>query len=272
MSWVISGSQKNKGLLDEFTGAAAAYSLRDLTFLRGGPVVRVRRSSDNTEADFTATQISNGSLASWVGSGNTGTVSIWYDQSGNGRNLTGFGLTPTQRYPSLVSSGTLVTENGKPILSFNGSSNVLETNKFQLSFPFSVIAVLKGNNATLGTGDRFGGHGNNGQLRFNAGNLSGFFGSTLAGPAASGQTRLLVSYYSSSSSSISLGVNNSALSANTSGPYLITSSRFSVGGFPTDAGAAFFNGLIQEFVVFSQDKSSDRAAIESNINTHYSIY
>jgi hypothetical protein len=70
MSWVITGSQKNKGLLDEFTGSAAAYSLRNLTFLRGGPVVRVRRSSDNAESDFTATQVSDGTLTAFCGAGN----------------------------------------------------------------------------------------------------------------------------------------------------------------------------------------------------------
>ena len=42
-----------KGLLDVYSGAAAAYSLRKLSKATTS-VVRVRRDSDNAEADFTA--------------------------------------------------------------------------------------------------------------------------------------------------------------------------------------------------------------------------
>jgi hypothetical protein len=62
--------------------AAAAYSLRSLT--GGDPnVVRVRRESDNTEKDFSGSQIESGEMANWVGAGNDGFVQTWYDQSGN---------------------------------------------------------------------------------------------------------------------------------------------------------------------------------------------
>ena len=55
------------GVLDSYPGAAAAYSLRALS--RGwlaGDVVEVRRSSDSTSQDFTASQITNGQMLSWV--------------------------------------------------------------------------------------------------------------------------------------------------------------------------------------------------------------
>jgi hypothetical protein len=53
-------------LLDTYTGAIAAYSLRQL---RTGvtSVVRVRRSGDDVEADFTATEITNSTLTTWTG-------------------------------------------------------------------------------------------------------------------------------------------------------------------------------------------------------------
>ena len=48
-------------------GAAAAYSLRDLNDKQGNnKVVRVRRGGDNSEQDFTASQISSGALTSFV--------------------------------------------------------------------------------------------------------------------------------------------------------------------------------------------------------------
>ena len=59
---------------------AAAYSLRSLT--GGDPkVVRVRRSNDNSEQDFTVSEINSGALVSFVGSGNDGFVQTWYDLS-----------------------------------------------------------------------------------------------------------------------------------------------------------------------------------------------
>jgi len=54
-----------RGLLDKYTGAAAAYSLRKLSSSISN-VVRVRRSFDDAEQDFTAAQVDNGTLEAWV--------------------------------------------------------------------------------------------------------------------------------------------------------------------------------------------------------------
>ena len=70
-------------LLNKYPGAAAAYSLRCLkSWDDGKRVVEVRRSSDSTTQDFTASQITNGELVAFCGAGD-GFVSTWYDQSGN---------------------------------------------------------------------------------------------------------------------------------------------------------------------------------------------
>jgi hypothetical protein len=83
----------------------------------GGTVVRVRRSSDNTEQDFTAKQIDSGALETWVGAGNDGFVTTWYDQSGNGNDAT---QATASSQPKIVDTGALVTENGKAALDFDG--------------------------------------------------------------------------------------------------------------------------------------------------------
>lgn len=51
-----------RGLFDEYGGAAAAYSLRRLGSAYSGPLVRVRRDSDDAELDFTSTT----SIEDWV--------------------------------------------------------------------------------------------------------------------------------------------------------------------------------------------------------------
>jgi len=108
--------RKTPGLLDLVPGAAAAYSLRSLSNSYADPVVTVRRSSDDDEAPFTASEVSDGALAAFCGAGD-GLVTKWWDQSGYERH--GSQTTPTYQ-PKIVSSGSVVLEEGKPALQFDG--------------------------------------------------------------------------------------------------------------------------------------------------------
>ena len=115
---------------------AAAYSLRSLS--GGDPLaVRVRRSSDNSEQDFTVSEINVGNLTSFVGSGNNGFVTKWYDQSGNNRPLI---QTSATEQPTIVESGTFL--NG--VKSDKATSNDTMQN-LQVS--------TDGTNANFGTDD-----------------------------------------------------------------------------------------------------------------------
>jgi len=102
------------GLLDTYTGATGAYSLRKLRTAYTGNCIRVRRSSDNTSLDigFLNNELDTTSLLSFVGS-NSGYVSIWYDQSGNGYNLI---QNTSSNQPSIILSGVINSQNGKPVL------------------------------------------------------------------------------------------------------------------------------------------------------------
>jgi len=100
-------------LLDEYTGAAVAYSLRKLKSTTTN-VVRVRRSSDNAELDFTATDITDGTLTTWTGA-NDGLVTVWYDQSG-GENAV---QITASKQPTIVSTGVVELMDGTPALNFD---------------------------------------------------------------------------------------------------------------------------------------------------------
>jgi hypothetical protein len=52
--------------LDTASGASAAYSLRNLSTSYSGDVVKVRRSSDDTEESFTAAEVADDTLLDWV--------------------------------------------------------------------------------------------------------------------------------------------------------------------------------------------------------------
>jgi len=72
------------GLLDDYPGAAAAYSLRLLDSTYTGSAIRVRRASDNAEQDigFDNNELDTSALATFC-SGTDGFVKTWYDQAGS---------------------------------------------------------------------------------------------------------------------------------------------------------------------------------------------
>jgi len=131
--------QKLPLLLDYAGGAAAAYSLRSLSNSYVGPVVTVRRSTDNAEQGFTSTEVSDGTLAAWCGGGD-GFVKTWHDQSHNGRDAT---QTTTAAQPKIVSSGVVVTEGGKAALQFDGANDFLTTSAVATAPNASAFMVAK---------------------------------------------------------------------------------------------------------------------------------
>jgi hypothetical protein len=146
---IISVTTLEALLLDTYSGAAAAYSLRKLSTTYTGSAIRVRRASDNTEQDigFVDNELDTSALTTFC-SGTDGFVETWYDQSGNARDAT---QSTAADQPQIVSSGSVILENGKPSLEFNGTSNKLSTT----STPFSqtestLITVAKQNGITSG--------------------------------------------------------------------------------------------------------------------------
>ena len=91
-----------KYLLDTFTGAAIAFSMRRLNSAYTGPAIRIRRASDNAEMDINFIDSSVASSTSSFGQlkdtineseivnfcgANQGFIVRVYDQSGNGNHL-----------------------------------------------------------------------------------------------------------------------------------------------------------------------------------------
>jgi hypothetical protein len=123
-----------RGLLNQYPGAAAAYSFRKLSSSTTN-VVRVRRSSDDAEQDFTAAEVSDGTLESFCGVGDGFVVRI-YNQSGSGNDL--IQATEAQQR-KIVDTGSLVTEGGLPAMSGNAyamqmGSSVTLTSGFTVLF------------------------------------------------------------------------------------------------------------------------------------------
>ena len=113
----------------------AAYGLRRLVSAWTGPLVTVRRDSDNATADLypdatgrisplSATG-SGLTLAAWCGSASA-YVTQWWDQTGNGRHAT---QSTAAAQPRLVNAGVIETMTGvagtAPGILFDGSDDAL---------------------------------------------------------------------------------------------------------------------------------------------------
>jgi hypothetical protein len=256
------------GLLDTYSGAAAAYSLRVLSSgWIAGDVVEVRRSSDSTTQGFTASQITNGDLVAFCGVGD-GFVSTWYDQSGNGNNAT---QATTTSQPKIVDAGSLVTGG----LDFDGVNDSLSTG-LDFNGPYTSFSVnrYKGANSTLiyGRGD--------GVSRHNMNNTGGiktamFCGGTSSVDDSGDSTLEHIStafFDGVVKSNNRVAYNGNSLSStgsSSSGTEVLNDLTI---GAELSSITAYGNSLVNEFIIYPSDEQSNVDAIRTNINDYYSIY
>ena len=249
------------GLLNDYSGAAAAYSLRLLDNTYTGDAVLVRRASDNTTQaiGFVNNELDTTSLESFC-SGTDGFVTTWYDQSGNGNDATSvFGAFQ----PKIVSSGSTITDNGKPILQDGISMNI---NASITTSGLTQLAVAK----NLSTGNRnimnyYYTTSNKYILAASNGDSSsGVFG---IGPQI---TKLNGSDFSYSTRDFTWDntLNQSLISFNYNQSDVTGLNALVVGWSSSSWGM----WDMQEFIVYPTNQSSNISDIETNINDHYSIY
>lgn len=274
------GSQT--GLLNTYSGAAAAYSLRNLSSTYTGALIRVRRSSDNAELDIYGTYQGNldtATLLSFVGSG-SGYVTTWYDQSGNGRNAT---QATAASQPRIVNAGVLETQNGKPVVNFiRGSSNYVIANAPDFRVLHDIFAVLKSYGTQDGYDSYFGAGGASlgNVLWHRSATVDNAIGITQPAlnitnntSAVNINTKLLNAYATSSLLYFrDVGIDQQAtgsLSVLTGGINQITlGASINNSQFVVDHLSLYYN----EFILYNSNQSSNRSNINSNINSYYNIY
>jgi hypothetical protein len=255
------GSQLS--LLDSYPSAAVAYSLRALNSAYIGPLIRVRRASDNAEQDVRATYsglLDTSALATFC-AGTNGFVKTWYDQSGGGNNAV---QAATASQPKIYDSVTgVLLDNLKPTFT-TGTGQGLTFTPISLT-NFSIFGVMyHPGNASLV-------YGNSDATRLIFQNLDTALNySTTTNGTYTGITKnaqVLLSAHRDNGVSESVYQDGSALPQITQG----------------GAGAIELNSIMpvrpgdpnrkyQELIIYASDQSANRAAIEANINAFYSIY
>jgi hypothetical protein len=254
---IISVTTLSNLLLDTYSGAAAAYSLRQLRSAYSGDAIRVRRASDNTEQNigFVDNELDTSALTTFC-SGTNGFVTTWYDQSGNANNAT---QTTSANQPKIYDSVSgVIQDNGKAAFELDGSDGFVFDNFFSNlnTYSFNVF------NPQLDT------------------TYSIFTNNTAVAPIGqSGSTAAIGFQYIVNSCFI----NGNIFSGNRTDFYNATTNQQNLNTINLNTSIAnitsIFNrasiqlsGLVQEVIIYTSDKSSNQTGIEDNINDFYSIY
>ncbi len=257
-------------ILNKYPNAAAAYSLRKLRQAYTGNAIKVRRSSDNTEQDIgfdVNDNLDTSSLTSFCGAGN-GFVTTWYDQSGNNNNLS---QSTQANQPLIVNSGNIITLNGKVTTLFDGTNDFLDATGVTTGNPKSIFTTTKFNSIPTGEVVLFDSVSTNQciLLKSNANTMNLGFG-TVALLINTPSTNYILYSILQNSTASNVYVNSSQVLTNTN----IGSNAFNGLRLSAVRGTAglFYNGNFSEYIIYDSNKSTDRTAIESNINTYYGIY
>lgn len=245
-----------------------------------GNAFQVRRSSDNATQDIGFDgngNVDEAALTSFIG-GNSGYVTTWYDQSGNGYNMFN---TNTSSQARIVNSGTVVKIGGYIAPEF-----------------FNVAGGTSGTgNYRYNTKMSFGGAWTTFVVFSRAKNASGTY---VWGTDGSGQYPTYITEYGNGLEYYGPAprqtIDNSASWNTTS----LAAAASNISGYPGNVTAFFngtqvfsvanawdnsgrsirnfaannnngYNGHFAEFIAYPVDKSSDMSSINSNITTFYGL-
>jgi len=258
------------GFGDAYGGVTAYYSLRKFTEAETLNAIRVRRSSDDTEQDIgfdSNGDLDSTALLAFVGTGGTdnGYVTKWYDQSGNGNDAIN---ADASEQPLVVSGGTLVEENSKAAIDFDGVDDKLGfTSNLNIGGSPSIIGVLNtaaGDIAWRAGGSDYWYFQTSQLLRYRNGDFDASWTNSDGLPVMTGSQKLVATY--KNSTSVELAVDGTSIATKSSGT--------GTDGFFNNIGSNLLNidGVWQELIIFDSNQSGNRTGIETNINDHFDIY
>ena len=292
-------------VLDLYPNAKVAYSTRLLRSAYSGNAIRVRRSGDNSEADFGFVNgvISIASIQAFcIAGGGTqnGFLVTWYDQSGNGLNATqSTAANQVQCVASGVWSNTFGTNSkasfnfdglkfyviGSPtsIFTFTGNGSVFIPNQITSLAPNRYGAFISQgsttptrNSLSLAYQDFPGA-----PLIYNADEFA--FRSFKDTNALTINTNYLTTWKwqnwstSNSNGNSVIRVNSSArsLTLGATAPLALGANRVYLGAsndtLSPNASSTLY-AYMPELIAYDSDQTANFSGIETNINSYYGIY
>lgn len=261
--------------LPDTTNISYAYSLSKVVTGYSGNAIRVREDGGGTLANigFTSSGILDTSaLLSHTGS-NNGFLHTWYDQSGNTKNLT---QTTNSLQPQIVNSGSVIVENSRSALKFDGVDDTLNLGSNVLTQPNTVFFVYTPTNlddtkTRVILDARVGASASNRNTIII--DSAGENWAIAASPTALFSTAITV---------VNTQYLGTALFNTTASLFRIDGTQIINGTLPNNSldgltigddftGGNEFEGYLQEVIVYNADKTSSFSTIEFNIQNFYLI-
>jgi PKD repeat protein len=278
--------------LDLHPNADLGFALFKLNSDYTGNCIQVRRSSNSDVLDIgfdVNGNLDTVALLSFVGSGN-GFVTIWYDQSGQGRNA--FQNTSGHQ-PQIVENGVVLLENNKPTLRFDGTNDRMEITNFIIGSNYNdlcILATCKFDNiigtktilshfdpTTNNRGWYASGRDNQWQAVFSSNGLSGTTNSSTVTSGSnnpSGQNIVTFYFNSLSSTKINIRRNANITTASTVGSAnsIFASNTPIFIGATSGGNSNFMNGNIQSVILYRSEQRWMRSEMEKQLNKYFETY
>ena len=255
------------GLLATYSGAAAAYSVRQLANT-AVMSMRVRRDSDDEEQNFgfdSNGDLDTAGIAAFCGSAN-GYVTRWWDQSTNGNHADQ--ATDTSQ-PQIYDGSAVLTENGKPAMKLD------DTDKFSLTSDDISSFFIVSTPSNINTNS----------INSAVGLSSALRGISVAGDSGTRQARAFTNSGSLNMTGIGVSANQSLVdyvTTGTSGKLRYNASNEVTGsaqditvnliGTIQNNNNYSLNGNLQEVLMWDTNQDGNRTGITTNVNTYFSIY
>ena len=260
-------------LLDQYPGAAAAYSLRKLRSAYTGAAIRITSTgigSPSTDIGFVNNVLDVTTLQTFVGA-NTAVVTTWYDQSGNGNNATNI-----SNIPKIIISGVLQTQNSLPCIKFTNEWLDFITPIGAVNTNISIFMTAKGDSIAtpgpiLGAQGAptvfFGYFANTFSDIALGGGLNGTYNFVTTTPVYR-NTNFLIYNAIVNSTNYYLYQNNNTFTNSISAAGLSPTSFNSIGRYFNYQSYAKFS----EIVIYKSDQTANRTGIINNTNSFYTIF
>lgn len=228
--------------------------------------IRIRETGGNTESNIGfSTNAFDASAATTFTGANNGEVVTWYDQSGNGYDVT---QSTTTQQPQLISGGVINTDGTDYGVKFERSnSDVLTRAVYSTSKVFTLFVVTKLVTATDNNVMFLNGTAN-GYGLYTSGGVWKVFSRGVGdnGGGAYSTSTVLLTICRKSDTDLTIRINGTGAYSGTASAMNTPSGLFRLGG--GDFGD-FYGGHILEYVLYGSDQSANYTAIEADIKGRY---
>lgn len=253
------------GVLDDYPGATAAYSLRRLSSSWTGPAIRVKRQFTFDELDIGFKEngdIDTETMIDFSGGDAALFVDTLYDQTGNGFHA----VSQLTFGPRIVNSnGTIVTLNGEASMVFDGLNDEALATDLLTEFDntdFLVNAVF-GDSGSGSEGFAIGSTGSVPRLYFQDDKWSYNTLNTMSWTRVTAQN---VMQYQVNGNTQEVFSDNVTLATATEAQADFNPTGFLVGRI---GSSTFMDGKLQEIIIYTSNQVDNRIGIYENMSSYW---